>query len=646
MRTVTLTSLEIANFKGIASLRLDFDGRSACIHGANGTGKSSVSDAWSWLLFGKNAHGSADFSIKPLGDDGSVRDSGASTIVTAEIAIDGDVHTLRRVYYEKWSQKRGSVNKTFDGNTTEFYIDGVPRKKSEFDTAVRELIAPEDVFLLVTRLTAFSESLSWQKRRQVLFGLLDLQDDHALMSADERFKPLADALGSLTLDDLRRKLTSSRRQWSEEKNALPKRIDEVTAIARDLRAVDYDELRAQLTSMSERRDSLAAELIRLDNDSAAVSLHNNLAAVRNELTALELRNREYRAAQSKPVDNSADELYAMRCREAERVHRDALAKQADTECAISELMEKRQLLRDQYAAFYASTLPASELTCPTCGRPYDEAARKAATERFEKEKQAQLHEIAESGKTVGGKIEELQRELIDQNAAVEAAERELERVKSDKPVHEPTPVVVDIDSYAADKERLKAAESALLIELDRLTSDADSVRGRLLRQIEELKQSMAEVNGKLGGESVLKTTEARIAELNDRAREISAALEDCDRLMWLSDEFTRYKVSFIEESVNSRFQYARFKLFDQQVNGALVDCCVATYQGVPYEDVNTSMQMNLGLDIIGVISGHYGVRVPLFCDNAESVSEFIPVDTQTIRLKVSENDKELRCELL
>jgi hypothetical protein len=58
--------------------------------------------------------------------------------------------------------------------------------------------------------------------------------------------------------------------------------------------------------------------------------------------------------------------------------------------------------------------------------------------------------------------------------------------------------------------------------------------------------------------------------------------------------------------------------------------------------VNNGMKINLGIDIINTLSAAYGVRVPLFIDNAESVPNLEHCHSQRIRLVVSENDKELR----
>ena len=69
---------------------------------------------------------------------------------------------------------------------------------------------------------------------------------------------------------------------------------------------------------------------------------------------------------------------------------------------------------------------------------------------------------------------------------------------------------------------------------------------------------------------------------------------------------------------------------------------MAEYLGVPYICLNNGAKINVGIDIINTLSRHYGVTVPLFVDNAESVTRLQACSAQVIRLVVSENDKELR----
>lgn len=101
----------------------------------------------------------------------------------------------------------------------------------------------------------------------------------------------------------------------------------------------------------------------------------------------------------------------------------------------------------------------------------------------------------------------------------------------------------------------------------------------------------------------------------------------------------------MENSINNKFKYVSFKLFDTQVNGGLNETCEALINGVPFSNANTASQINAGLDIINALSSHYSVQAPIFIDNRESVNKLIDTDSQIINLIVS-NDKNLKVEVI
>ena len=142
---IKLLQLTLENFKGCRRLALDLSGRGAAIYGDNATGKSTVYDAFTWLLFGKDSRGQSNFEIKPLDQSGQVADHGAVTSVEAVLSVDGAALQLKRTYYERWSTKRGSSEASYDGNTSEYFIDGVPMKKGEYESRIGELVS-EDLF--------------------------------------------------------------------------------------------------------------------------------------------------------------------------------------------------------------------------------------------------------------------------------------------------------------------------------------------------------------------------------------------------------------------------------------------------------------------------------------------------------------------
>ena len=66
---------------------------------------------------------------------------------------------------------------------------------------------------------------------------------------------------------------------------------------------------------------------------------------------------------------------------------------------------------------------------------------------------------------------------------------------------------------------------------------------------------------------------------------------------------------------------------------------------VPFAFANNAARINAGLEIIDTLSAHWGVTMPVFVDNAESVTRLTHTTAQVIRLVVSEPDKKLRLEV-
>src|SRR5690606_25956670 len=139
------------------------------IYGDNAAGKTTILDAFTWLLFDKDSQNKADFAIKTLDKDGEPIHH-LDHEVEGVFEINGERIELRKVYREKWTKRRGSATEEFTGHETDHYIDGVPVKKSEYTQRVAE-IAQEDRFKLLTSPLFFNDHMKWQDRRELLIEI-------------------------------------------------------------------------------------------------------------------------------------------------------------------------------------------------------------------------------------------------------------------------------------------------------------------------------------------------------------------------------------------------------------------------------------------------------------------------------------------
>lgn len=409
MKTIQINTLTLENFKCHSHLRLEPMGKSFAICGDNATGKTSVYDAFVWLLFGKDSLGTAEksFDVKPLDEWGLVRDRNAITAVEAELLVDGEPLTLRRTFRENWTKRRGSREAVFEGNVSDYFVDGLPLRKSAYDAAVRKLI-PEELFRMLTSVTHFAAAMKWQDRRSILFDLAGALSDREILEKSSDFAGLAKEMGKKTLSEYRDKLQKKKKELAGKRQDIPARLSE-------------------------------------------------------------------------------------------------------------------------------------------------------------------CHRLAQ---------------VLEEEILPEAEE---------------------------ETDPLRRLEAQLMVLGE-----------------EKLRQTLRE------------KLERRTGTLEAEAAAAEEAIEKIEKSLLTIEEFTRFKAKFLEESVNSHFRLTTFRLFREQNNGGLEDRCDACFGGVPYPGLNNAMRVNVGIDIINTLSRHYGIRLPLFIDNAEAVTSLEDSDTQVIRLVVSAADPVLR----
>lgn len=642
MENIRIKTLRMENFKCHRKLELSFDGRNASIYGDNATGKTSVYDALTWLLFGKDSKGNGEknIDIKPLNAAGEVADHQAVTEVEAVLLVNGDETSLRRTYQEVWSTKRGSTEATYDGNTSEYYIDGVPCKKNQFDEKIRSIV-PEDTFRMLTSVNYFASDLPWQKRREILFQIAGVMDDKAVMETDGRFAPLMDAMGRLSLDDLKRKLLAEKKGYVGARNEIPARISECQKTIDDLASLDFSGARENLELLNASRENLSGQLLAINRNSAADSKRNELEQAKLELRRLDMDNAAYRREQEAKAPNTEHLRRSLSV-----TRREADNARADNEALRSSLERNERHIaecRETWVQINAETFTGG--TCPTCGQALPADQLKTAREKFEAGKQKRLNEVVARAdywkldKTNTENRIAINEDLIARaDAEVTTLEDQIQRAEQAAV----SVNIQDMEGYAEKSASLKAWIAQVEAELDALNRNSSEAGREIREKIATVNAQIAQTMTVISKEDTLKYARGRIEQLRADAAAGAEKLQEVEKLLFLMEKFTRYKTSFVEDTVNSLFRLAAFRLYREQANGGVEDRCDVTYNGVPYMGLNSGMKINVGIDIINTLSRAYGVTVPLFVDNAESVTRLENPDTQVIRLVVSENDKELR----
>ena len=635
---ILLKSLDLVHFKCFNVLHLDFHEGVNNIYGENAAGKTSVYDALTWLLFNKDSAGGARPDIKP-----HHAPAGTMPEVTAILIVDGEEMKLRKVLREKWEKPRGSSIERYAGDTRDYYIDDVPLAENEYKRRIAELI-DERQFKLLTDVWAVTKGMHWKDRRTLLAEICGLPEDKQLLATAPQFAELTEKVGRRTVDEYKSVLMKQRKDMNANLNTLPVRVDECSRMVTELESLDFAAAHSESDRLQAERERVQGELVKLTNNTLAAQARNELGSLQNQLRELEAENNAHLASQRVPVEDKTDELRRALSERKQDV--DRLQRTIDHEKQYIADGETR--LNDYRARWRAiDTEEFTDTVCPTCHQPLPAEQVAEARTTFAAYQQQRKDALLEDSKLVKQGIAAAQERLASAETALKSAQDEVQKAQITLDSY--TPPVEITPENLPDYDRRKGAILTLIADadkrIDRLTGDTEQERRRLETALSAVTAEKLRHDAVLAKEQTLADTRRRIAELQAEQRTAAAEVEQMDRLIAMCEEFTRYRVQAITESVNSRFRLTRWRLFTEQVNGGLADCCEPMdSNGTTFEGTNNAMKINIGMDIIDTLSEFYGVRVPLFVDNAESVTHLQPIGSQVVRLVVSEQDKELRIE--
>lgn len=629
-----LLKLNLQNFKGIRNSEFDFGGIDATIYGDNATGKTTVFDSLCWLLFGKDSLDRADFEIKTL-ENGEPIHKVNHEVEAEFLNDDGNSFTLRRVYREKYSSPRGGDTK-LTGHTTDYFVNDVPVKEKEYKQYINDVIA-EDVFKLITNPLYFNEQYSWQNRRKLLLEISgDIKDDEVINSRSELTR-LAELLNGRTVDEQRKIVAAKKTAINKELDMIPVRIDEALRNKADIAAseskltTDIETLNKSINELENQKATIINGFSSTEKRSKIDEISRQLKARQSEVLSIynsekQRKRGEYEAllTQLKIIESEHD-------RYTDRAY--DLAKDIERES------KRIETLQAEFDTFNAQEF--NKEACPTCGQPLPEDKQAELEAAFNSEKAAKLEEwqsLIESAKKLKANYEEqrevlivktdgLTKEIEEKTKAYETKFKEYESYLE--------PNIEDDPDYKELKAEL------FLLELDEGEEADDKEVVRLDDEISSVKEKRAALETELNKYTLNADIQKRVIELENQQQKLAAEKNLLDETSFLIDEFVKAKVDMLEESINSHFEYARFKMFNVLVNGNIEEYCETTYKGVPYRSMNNAARMNVGLDIINALTKFYNVTAPVFIDNAEAVTDFIKCNSQTIKLVVDADFKEL-----
>lgn len=642
---IKFKKIRIRNFRGLVSFEVNLEGRSVRISGANGLGKSSVADAITWVLFGKDSRRRTAFPIDPVDDEGRIIHN-LDVSVELEMLIDGQPTTLRRRRQEKWVQKRGMTTEQLDGHQTTCYIDGRPLPSSDFSSHV-DTIVKEELFRALTTPDYFP-SLPMDQQYRLLVKIVGTRTLAEIAAKDEEALKVVDELGQRSLDQYRQGLSYDLQRTRKELELIPVRLSEVQGFIEQVKAKGADGKTAQrhakgieekLRQVTQEIDSMAgvvrAENARYNDQRAYIQqLRQQRAAIEDRI---EKQNREARTLHQSLVCKAKEELEA-----TEERHTAAKTMLGLHERRLKDLEQHLTDFRSRWEEVERLSFSwnAEEAVCPTCGQPLpqDQADQKRveAEMRFNERKMQQQDALDEEGKKLAASKQRLQDLSAAAREEMATAERLMPEARERLSKAEAEPIEQADYHDAADWQRLSGEIDQRMKELEQTTQAQEPPQLAALRTEEQAyRKELRLLEQTIDRSKQIDEYVRREKELQKQRTTLSGDIARMQTRLEAAERLQLMEANDLQKRVNELFPSVRFRLSRELLNGREVGHCELSVDGVPYSGLSTSERINAGLELINALARHYNIVAPIVIDNAEAVNKVSPTLGQQILLEVS-----------
>lgn len=621
---IAIAEMSLRNFKGVKELDVRFDGKNAVVSGPNACGKTTIADAYLWIVNGTTyADGrKVEDTIKLSDESGNQAvDGGIEHSVEATLDVDGKPKILKKVFYEEWKKKRGSENKEMSGHRTKYFIDGMPTSASVYNKHIEHLGGA--TLSMVARPQSFSE-LETKKRRKMLLDMIGGEqlpklDDASVARYIDTYGGINEALDAVTHE-----IGSTNKMLDE----FPVRIDEATKNVPQ--EVDTVCLEMQLKKMEQGKKTLIGKIAMAQDGNADTS------DLRERLIELKEKRSESR---QKVVGSIQTELEL-----AQRMHSNNEIKKREYEAEISQLESTLQALKDSNKELCAKWKSLKNLaftsvdTCPYCGQKLPQEIKDEAEKKFNLQKAQRLNEVSVDGKRNSEKIHETSKKLRERRDCLTATSKEDEAVVNNIQVLENRLKMADTSNL----EELKAIDDEIAKTQARISeakAGGQAAVDKLQAELDSLNKEIGGINVKISEGKLRDSAFKRIDELKKQQKEVSRKYDDLIDTKSGIESVIKAMVDSMQQKVAGVFNYAKFCMYKKQINGGISQCCeVLNHDGVPMTAANTASRIATNLDIARAIAEHAGIRCPVFVDNAESINTVPDIGMQMIQLKVTEED--------
>ena len=674
MKKVLIKSISMQNYRcfyGEKEFHADF-GKRTRISGKNGSGKSTVMNAFMETLTGKNADGTQPDNVRPIVNGKELE--GVDVVRTVVLDIDGKETEIKKITKQKRERVDGEMQYVPGSNVNSYTVDGISFNQKKLDEFISENICPPETLLACCNPNAFLSLKSTTDMRAFLEKMAGFDLNEYIKSLGAEFAEVEEITNGHSLEsvaktlnkqltDQKKATTKAETEWKYEKaKAVDSGEDDVIRLAEQ--KASYEK---QIAILDEQEKSLNDVMAAYDQKS------KDILGLKFEQSEIVRKANEGLVQQKKSLDNeifsleqdkkSADNDLRMAEMDLKHANMGVERHTAEVKKAQEDwkTYSEREYPEENLERIKAEQFDESSLICPTCGQNLPEEQAKKIRADFEQKKakrikdeegvktafyeakDKKLTEITESGNKAAADLKEAKK-------AQEEAKLKIHELK-----HEIASLAMEIqrkqDELAKLPESVGMSDNA---EYQKITAEIEQ-KETALRKMENVSEQRNEITDKRNGfirecakidaeinniQHKKQAHEEDVEKLYQAFRDSSQKEADIQRKKDILKNFSIKKNERIAEMINPYFEEFQFNFLSYTQNNDPVEVCEMLRNGVEYRNLNYSDQLICKVDLLCGFQKIQGVSLPIFIDNAESInaSRRPVTNRQMVFLEVTEDD--------
>lgn len=629
-----LKKIILDSFKGQVFAEFEFNARINAFCGKNGTGKTTLADAWFWFIADKDYALQSNPDVRP--------DFMAESETSVTVIWDtGKQDVVFRKYQQDMRTKKQKEEGAPVRIANKYEINSVPKTQKDFYKELENMGIDADHILLYTH-PDFLLQMKVADRRNVIFPLAGNVTDLEIAELLPDCGEARELLKQYKTDEVLAMKKSEVKRCNEQLDAIPNQI-----IGMEHSKTPID------TGLESRRETLEKMIAEKTEQRQSYQDKSGTEFYDSQIRKLEADKRDlYNKANTERLAKLSDAHWKVdKAHEALQKAKQNLSSLIMTGNNINDGFRRQAETKKRFEAELKQVEEEQFTTntvCPTCGQDIPKEQIEDAKAKWTESHDKAITSLKDRIKAAETMLDGYRTEgkgLVEKKKAAEQAVKDCEAVLSDAQFE----VTKYSDVIYPDVTEIDG-EIAKVVEDRKETAKFAEMANALTNEINATKTELADIIRRIGQQGNNDRIDAAIAELKAKQSEYVQTKADAERILYQMQLISRRKNEVLSDIVNSHFTRVRWRLFVTQKNGEIKDDCTpmvlcndGKYRDMTYS-ANTAAIQAAKLDICRGLQKYYKQDLPIWLDGAECFDEahrleLAAMDAQLILLCVTEDER-------